>query len=141
MKVAHPCLTLCNPMDCTVRGILQARILEWVAFPSPEDLPNPGIEPRSPTLRRGSLPAEPQGKPEISLRNFHYNPLTLMAQQVKNLPAMQETKEFDPLFAGLIPESGRSPGRGNGNPLQYSCLENPKDRGAWQATVHGVAKS
>jgi len=36
---------------------------------------------------------------------------------------------------------GRSPGEGNGNPLQYSCLENPIDRGAWQATVHGVAKS
>ena len=42
---------------------------------------------------------------------------------------------------GLIPESGRSPGGGNGSPLQYSCLENPMDRGAWQATVHGVAKS
>ena len=40
-----------------------------------------------------------------------------------------------------IPESGRSPGEGNGNPLQYSCLENSMDRGAWQATVHGVAKS
>ena len=40
----------------------------------------------------------------------------------------------------LIPGSGRSPGRGNGNPLQYSCLENPMDRGAWQATVHGVTK-
>ena len=40
--------------------------------------------------------------------------------------------------AGLIPGSGRSPGRGNGNPLQYSCLENHMDRGAWQATVHGV---
>ena len=37
-----------------------------------------------------------------------------------------------------IPGSGRSPGVGNGNPLQYYCLENPKDRGAWQATVHGV---
>ena len=37
---------------------------------------------------------------------------------------------------GLIPGSGRSPGEGNGNPLQYSCLENPLDRGAWQATVH-----
>ena len=42
---------------------------------------------------------------------------------------------------GLIPGSGRSPGEGNGNPLQYSCLENPMDRGAWWATVHGVAKS
>ena len=42
---------------------------------------------------------------------------------------------------GLIPGLGRSPGEGNGNPLQYSCLENSMDRGAWQATVHGVAKS
>ena len=42
---------------------------------------------------------------------------------------------------GSIPVSGRSPGEGNGNPLQYSCLENPVDRGAWQATVHRVAGS
>ena len=41
---------------------------------------------------------------------------------------------------GLIPGWGRSPGEGNGYPLQYSCLENPIDRGAWQATVHGVTK-
>ena len=41
---------------------------------------------------------------------------------------------------GLIPESGRSPGEGNDNPLQYSCLGNPMDRGAWWATVHGVTK-
>jgi len=43
--------------------------------------------------------------------------------------------------AGWIPGSGRSPGGGNGNPLQYSCLENPMDRGAWQTTVHRIAKS
>ena len=43
--------------------------------------------------------------------------------------------------AGLIPGSGRSPGVGNGNPLQYSCLKNSMDRGAWWATVQGVAKS
>ena len=42
---------------------------------------------------------------------------------------------------GLIPESGRSPGEGTGNPLQYSCLENPMDRGAWWATVHVVSES
>ena len=42
---------------------------------------------------------------------------------------------------GSIPGSGRSPGEGNGNPLQYSCLENPMDRGTWWATVHGVTKS
>ena len=41
----------------------------------------------------------------------------------------------------LIPGSGRPPGEGNGNTIQYSCLENPMDGGAWQATVHGVAKS
>ena len=41
---------------------------------------------------------------------------------------------------GLIPGLGRSPGRGHGNPLQYSCLENPMDRGAWQATVRGVTE-
>ena len=42
---------------------------------------------------------------------------------------------------GLIPGSGRSPGEGNGNPLQYSCLENSMDRGAWWAIVHGITKS
>ena len=42
---------------------------------------------------------------------------------------------------GLTPGSGRSPGGGNGNPLQYSCLENPKDGGAWWAAVYGVAQS
>ena len=42
---------------------------------------------------------------------------------------------------GLIPGSGRSPGVGNGNPFQYSCLEKSMDRGVWQATVHGVEKS
>ena len=51
----------------------------------------------------------------------------------KNLPANAGDR-------GLIPGSGRSPGGGNGNPLQYSCLENSMDRGAWWATVHGVAK-
>ena len=42
---------------------------------------------------------------------------------------------------GLIPGLGRSPGGGHGNPLQYSCLENPMDRGVWQEAVHGAAKS
>ena len=50
---------------------------------------------------------------------------SLLAQLVKNMAAT------------LIPGSGRCPGEGNGNPLQYSCLENPMDRGAWQATVRG----
>ena len=56
-----------------------------------------------------------------------------MAQMVKNPPANAGD-------LGSLPGLGRSPGEGNGNPLQYSCLENPKDRGAWWATVHGVAR-
>ena len=67
-------------------------------FPSPGDLPNPGIEPRSLTS-----------------------------------PAKQE-------ILGSIAESGRSPGEGNGKPLEYSCLENPMDRGDWQAIAHGVTR-
>ena len=56
---------------------------------------------------------------------------------VKNLPANPgEARD-----TSLIPGSGRSPGVENGNPLQYCCLENSMDRGAWQATVYGVAKS
>ena len=56
---------------------------------------------------------------------------------VKNLPAMWETWVRD---LGSIPGLGRSPGKGNGNPLQSSCLENSMERGAWWATVHGVAE-
>ena len=98
---------------------------------------------------------------------------SLVAQLIKNLPAMQETPvrflgQEDPLrrdrlptpvFLGFpggsdskestcnagdlgsIPGLGRSPGEGNGYPLQYSCLEYPMDRGAWRATVHRVTKS
>ena len=59
------------------------------------------------------------------------------------LPGCSEGKESacnagDP---DLIPGLGKAPGKGNGNPLQFSCLENPMDRGAWQAIIHGVAKS
>ena len=61
----------------------------------------------------------------------------LGGSRVKNPPA----KAGDAGDAGLILESRRSPGEGNGNLLQYSCLENPMDRGAWQATVHWVTKS
>ena len=56
---------------------------------------------------------------------------------VRNLP----TGAGDAGDAGVIPGLGRFPGERNGNPLQYSCLENPMDRGTWWATVHEVAKS
>ena len=60
-----------------------------------------------------------------------------MALVVKNAP----TNAGDVTDMGSIPGSGRSPGGGHGNPLQYSCLESPMDRGAWQATVRRVAQS
>ena len=77
-------------------------------FPSPGDLPTPGIKPRSPAIQADSLPAESQGKP------VHY--------LIKLVPILDI-------------------GEGNGTPLQYSCLENPMDGGAWWAAVHGVANS
>ena len=60
--------TLCSPIDSTlpdssVHGILQARILDWVAILFPRDLPDPGVEPRAPTWQADSLPSEPPGKP------------------------------------------------------------------------------
>ena len=85
--------------------------MEWVAFPFSGDLPNPGTEHGSPALRA-----------------------SLVAQRLKRLPAMWET---------WVRSLGRenSPGEGNGNPLQYSCLENPMDGGTWWGIVHGAAKS
>ena len=67
-EVAQLCLTLCDPMDyhqpgSIIHGIFQARVLDGLPFPSPGDLPNPGIEPRSPTLQADALLSEPQGKP------------------------------------------------------------------------------
>ena len=65
-SVSQSCPTLCDPTDCStpgfsVHGILQARVLEWGACPSPRGLPGPGIEPWSPTLQADSLPFELQG--------------------------------------------------------------------------------
>ena len=65
------CLTLCNPMDCSlpgssVHGILQEEYWSGLPCPPPGDLPNPGIEPRTPTLQVDSLPSEPPGKPQNS---------------------------------------------------------------------------
>ena len=60
--------------------------------------------------------------------------ISLVAQMVK-------ASAYNAGDPGLIPGSGRSPGEGNSNPFQYSCLENPMDGGAWWATVNGVAKS
>ena len=80
------------------------------------------------------------------------DPIIQKALSWESIPIQEKQKEFKDGSEvkasacnvgdlGSIPGSGRSPGEGNGNPLWYSCLENPMDRGAWWATVHGVAKS
>ena len=70
-----------------------------------------------------------------------YNRVPKVASQVVLVVKNTSANAKDTRDAGSIPGSGRSPGEGNGNPLQYSCLENPMDRGAWWATVHAVSKS
>ena len=70
-------------------------------------------------------------------REIYSTQLAQVALVVRNPP----TNAGDLRDAGLIPGLGRSPGEGKGNPPQYYCLENTMNRGAWQATVHGVTKS
>ena len=70
VKVTQSCPTLCDPMNYTFHGILQARILEWVAFPFSEDLPDPRIRLGSPALQADSFPTEPSGKPHVYVCQF-----------------------------------------------------------------------
>ena len=109
--------------------------------PSPGDLPNSGIEPRSPTLQAGSLPSEPPGKPgsfQTSWLWFWY-----LIPIFWGFPGGSDCKDstWNAGGPGSIPGSGRSLGERHGNPLQYSYLDNPMDRGVWGATVDGVVKS
>ena len=97
--------------------------LTWTSL-----VPSMGPDPENP----GSRQVKQTGK-RIASHTFHHT----------GFPGGSDGKESACNAGGLdlIPGSGRSPGGGHGNPLQYSCLENPMDRGAWRATVHGVAKS
>ena len=112
------CPTLCDPLDHSPpaslsTGFSREKCWSGLSCTPPGDLPDPGTEPETP-ITAGS-----------------------------GLPRCSDIKE-SACNAGnpsSIPGSGRSPGEGNGNPLQYSCLENPMNEEAWQATVHGVAKS
>ena len=124
-KVAQSCPTLCDPMDCSppgssVHGILQQEYWSGLPFPSPGDLPNPGIKPRSPALQADTLPSEPPGNTTIQKHQFFSSaffivqlshPLaSLVAQMVKYLPAMWETRvqplgQEDPLEKGTATHS------------------------------------
>ena len=118
------CPTLCNTMDpslqaSSVHGILQARILKWVALPSSRNLPDPGIKPTSLL------------SPAFAARFFPR--ASLVAQPVKNLPAMQEV-QFQSMGWRILWKRAWLP-------TPFSCLENCMNREAWQSTVHRVARS
>ena len=98
-------------------GFSRQEYWSGLPFPSPGHLPDPGIEPGSPALQAYALPSEPPGKPKKAT--------SFPCSSVGKASACSAGDR------GLIPGLGRSPGEGNGNPLQYSCLENPMDGGAW----------
>ena len=79
------------------------------------------------------------GHPLLQLLNaLDLTSVSRKKKKKKGFPGGSDGKKGDP---GFYPWVRKIPGEGNGNPLQYSCQENPMDRGIWQATVHGVAKS
>ena len=143
-KAAHAALTQCIIKTTESAAALDAFLREKGAK-GPEissktrnqDLDDKGGKERYTTVGE-SMPIRTKSQLRLALDFFQgslFNPrASLVAQMVKNLPC----DVGDP---GLIPGSGRSPGEGNGYPLQYSCPENSMDRGAWWASIHGVAKS
>ena len=124
----------CNPKDYSLPGssfhrTSQASILEWAAILFSRGYSWPRDRTTPPALKTDSLASEPPA-------------LWLFIQQM-GFPPVSDGKEpaCNAGVMSLIPGSGRSPGEGNGNPLQYSCLENPMDRGAWRLhTVNMITK-
>ena len=84
VKVIHSCLTLCNPMDCASVEFFRPEYWSGYPVPSSGDLPNPGVELRSPTLQADSLPAEPQAGKESKMVNSNYI-LSLLSELLDRL--------------------------------------------------------
>ena len=133
-QALQSCPTLCDPVDCSspdssVHGILQTRTLEWVAIP----------------FSRGS--SRPRNQTQISCIAGRFFTVWANKQEQQkpdlDFPSGSDGNESscNVWDSSSIPGSGRFPGEGDGYLLQYSCLRNSMGRGAWQAMVHGVAKS
>ena len=176
MKVAQLCLTLCDPMDCIIHGILQARILEWVAFPFSRG----SAQPRDRTqvlhiaggfftswaTREAHVTAYAMIKPldswQIYMFRHNINEIVRWILQYlwgdRYLSLFKCKYQFNcvlfhsvflivflfycfPVFMSLLIVSYIVRGERNGNPLQYSCLDIPVNRGAWWAAGHRVAQS
>ena len=99
--------------------------------------PSPAILP---WVMHTYSPIGPQGTPAV-LGSGCESYTRWCVLGVSQVTSSQSSLSLFIYLCSLIPRLGRSPGEGNGNPLQYSCLGNPMDRGSWQATVHGVAQS
>ena len=151
------CPTLCDPTDWSRLGPSPrgspAGMLGWAAKPSSRGSPEPATEPgscRSHTAG-GFSTTEPPGSPQLYVK-YTQNPKATVGQCDNQVPIHQgqsrrlsgkesACKSGDTGDVGLIPGLGKFPGRGRGNPLQYSCQENPMNRGAWWATVPGTAQT
>ena len=133
------CLFLTPWQDTLAMGFSRQEYWSGLPFPASGDLPNPGIKPVSPACVSciGRWILYPMSHVGV------VNPILLLYSFPQYFPAGSHGKE-SACNAGdlaLIPGLGRFPGAGHGNPLECSYLENPMDKGAWWATVRGVAKS
>ena len=115
-------------------------------FPPPGDLSNPGIEPMSlmiPALAGRFFTTTTTWEAWVNCMVCEFYLSKAVTKVFEGFPHGSDCKESSCNAGdlGWIPGLGSSPGEGNGNPLQYSCLDNSMDIGAWWATVHGIAKS
>ena len=129
--VTNQCQTFLQPYGAqqapVSMGFPRKEYWSGLPFPSPGDLPNPGIKPESPALTGVFFITEPPGKPSHE-PTFGQN----------HLP---QSLFYNKALTSSCNLLTTTPGEGNGNPLQHSCLESSRDRTAWWATVHGVAQS
>ena len=121
------------------------RILEWVAYPFFRGSSRPRDRTRSPALQADALTSEPPGKPYIWRRQWHPTPVLLPGKShgQRSLVGCSPWGRWESDMTQRLHFhfSLLCTGEGNGNPLQCSCLENPRDRGAWWAAVYGVTQS
>ena len=136
-------MTLWDPRDCSLPGssiheILHARILEWVAIPFTKGSTWLRDQTWLSYIARQILYCPSQTHTDEFQNGFASNYVLIWASQVALVVKNPPANSGNTRHSGSIPGLGRSPGGGQGNSLQYSCLENSMDRGVWQATVHGV---
>ena len=140
LEVAQSCPTICNPLDYIVHGILQARILEWVAVPFSRVTSQPRDRTQVSCITgifftSWAIRAEKAMAPHSSTFAWKI-PWTQEPGRLQSMGSLRVGHDWLHFHSSLS-----CVGEGNGNPLQCSCLENPRDGGAWWAAVYGVTQS